>query len=63
MVVTLAGQIVSDMRPHGRLYVSTTAKRGDVTQSNYSNLARRQGIDWFTEDRIATSRARPSIAR
>jgi TldD protein len=62
MIVTLAGQIISDMRPQSRLSVSTSAKRGDVTQSNYSNRAGRQGIDWWSEERLATL-AREAVDR
>jgi TldD protein len=62
MIVTLAGDIISDMRPSTRLSVSTTAKRGDVSQSNYSNRAARRGIEWYSEERLADL-AREAVER
>jgi TldD protein len=62
LIATLAGHIISDARPNTRLSISTSAKRGEETQSNYSNRAGRRGIDWWTEERLATL-AREAVDR
>ena len=49
MVVGLDGRIEVDRRPMSRLWVSLTAEKDGVTQSNASNLAGRRGLDWYTE--------------
>ena len=52
MIADLSGRIVTDRRPMTRLRVGVTAKKGDVTQSNGSNLAARRGLDFYTEKRL-----------
>lgn len=52
LIATLDGRIVVDTRPNTRLWVNVTAERGGVRQSGSSNLAARQGIDWYTEERL-----------
>ncbi|MCA9696233.1 MAG: TldD/PmbA family protein, partial [Myxococcales bacterium] len=52
LIATLDGRLISDERPTARLGINLTAKRGDQTQSNYGNIAARQGIDWYTPARI-----------
>jgi TldD protein len=52
MVVGLDGRIQVDRRPMSRLWVSLTAEKGGVTQSNSSNLAGRRGLDWYTEEKL-----------
>ena len=54
LIADMAGNIVLDDRPMSRLYVSCTAKKGDAMQSNGSNLAGRRGLDWYTDERLAT---------
>jgi TldD protein len=53
LIVDLEGRMVLDRRPMTRLDVDTTAVRGSSTQSNGSNLAARQGLGWYTEERLA----------
>jgi len=52
MVVGLDGHIQVDRRPMSRLWVSLTAVKDGVSQSNRSNLAGRRGLDWYTEERL-----------
>ncbi len=52
LVADLSGQITVDRRPMSRLWVSLTAVKDGVTQSNRSNLAGRHGLDWYTEARL-----------
>ncbi len=57
LVATLSGHIYTDTRPMTRLWCSLTARKGDEVQSNSSNVAGRQGIDWYDEarlDKVAT---------
>ncbi len=53
LVVDLEGRMALDRRPMTRLWINTTAVRGDDKQSNGSNLAARQGLAWYTEERLA----------
>ena len=52
MVADIEGRVAVDRRPMSRLWVNVTAKKGEVVQSNRSNLAGRRGLDWYTEDRL-----------
>ncbi len=52
MIATLDGRIVTDYRPQTRLSCSLTAKKNGVTQSNFSNLAARQGLEFYNDDRL-----------
>jgi TldD protein len=52
MIASLSGNIVTDRRPMTRLYVNITAKKKGETQSNGSNLAARQGIEFYTDARL-----------
>jgi TldD protein len=53
LVATKDGQVLTDIRPMTRLWCTVVARRGDVVQSNSSNIAGRRGIDWYTDDRLA----------
>ncbi|MEE9386628.1 MAG: metallopeptidase TldD-related protein [Nannocystaceae bacterium] len=53
LLADLAGRIVTDYRPMTRLHVSLTATRNGVTQSHGSNIAAREGIEWYSEQRLA----------
>jgi len=53
LIVDLDGRMSLDRRPMTSLYVSVTAARGEDKQSNSSNLAARQGVEWYTEERLA----------
>ena len=52
LVATLSGHIYTDTRPMTRLWCSLTARKGDVVQSNSSNVAGRQGLAWYDEARL-----------
>lgn len=52
LVADKHGNVRSDVRPMARLWVSVTAKKGEVVQSNGSNIAGRQGFDWIDEDQL-----------
>jgi TldD protein len=52
LIVDLEGRMSLDRRPMTRLMVNTTAVRGQDKQSNGSNLAARQGLAWYTEERL-----------
>ncbi|NVB40654.1 TldD/PmbA family protein [Pseudenhygromyxa sp. WMMC2535] len=52
LIATLDGRLIADERPMTRLWLNLSAKRGGEVQSNGSNLAGRQGIDWYTRARI-----------
>ncbi len=54
MVADLRGNVFTDVRPMTRLWVNLTAQRNGVRQSNGSNLAARQGLEWYTDERLAT---------
>jgi TldD protein len=53
MIATLDGKLVTDHRPMARVTVVITAKKGDETQSGYSNIAAREEFSWFTEERLS----------
>ncbi|HZD53731.1 MAG TPA: metallopeptidase TldD-related protein [Woeseiaceae bacterium] len=52
LIATLDGFLVTDHRPMTRLSVQVTAKRGEETQSGFSNIAARQDFTWYTDERI-----------
>ena len=53
MIATLGGQLVTDHRPMARVTVVVTAKKGDETQTGYSNIAAREEFSWFSEPRLS----------
>ena len=53
MIATLDGKLVTDHRPMARVTVVVTAKKGDETQTGYSNIAAREEFSWFSEDRLS----------
>jgi len=53
MIATLDGRLVLDQRPMTRLTVVVTAKKGDETQTGYSNIAARAEFSWYTEERLS----------
>jgi len=53
MIATLDGHLVMDHRPMTRVTAVVTAKQGDEVQSGYSNIAAREEIGWYTEERLA----------
>ncbi len=54
LVATLDGKLVSDARPMTRLRISLTARKNGKTQSGGSNLAARDGIGFYTDERLKT---------
>jgi TldD protein len=52
MIATLGGQLIMDHRPMTRLTAQITATRDGETQSGYSNIAAREDIAWYTDERI-----------
>ena len=52
MIATLDGSLVTDHRPMTRLTVLVTAKKGEEVQSGYSNIAAREELGWYTEERL-----------
>lgn len=53
MIATLDGRLVMDQRPMTRVTVVVTAKKGDETQTGYSNIAAREEFSWYTEERLS----------
>ncbi|MCA9652269.1 MAG: TldD/PmbA family protein [Myxococcales bacterium] len=62
LIVDLQGQMIVDRRPMTRLYVVTNATKKGVVQTGSSNLAARQGVGWYTEERLQTV-AREAVDR
>lgn len=52
LIATLDGRLVTDHRPMTRLSVQVTARRGDETQSGFSNIAAREDFSWYTDARV-----------
>jgi TldD protein len=52
MIATLDGSVATDNRPMTRLTLVVTATRDGATQTGFSSIAARAGIDWYTEERI-----------
>ena len=55
LIVTSDGAFATDRRPMAVLYCSVTAQKNGVRQSHGVSVARREGIEWFTEDRLRTT--------
>ncbi|MGH1345597.1 MAG: TldD/PmbA family protein [Nannocystales bacterium] len=54
LVATLDGKYVTDVRPMTRLSIDLTAKKNGQTQSGGSNLAARDGMAFYTDERLKT---------
>lgn len=52
LIATLDGHVITDNRPMTRVFCNVTARKGEEVQSNYSNVAAREGIEWYTEERL-----------
>jgi len=52
LLVDMLGNVVTDSRPMTRLWCMVTAKKGETSQSNSANAAARQGIEWYTDERL-----------
>lgn len=53
LVVRPDGREVSDYQPSTRAFVTVTAEQNGKRESAYSNIAQRQGLEFYTEDRVA----------
>ena len=53
MIATLDGNVITDHRPMTRLTLVVTATRDGKTQTGFSSIAARAGIDWYSEERLA----------
>lgn len=53
MIATLDGSVVTDQRPMTRLTLVVTATRNGKTQTGFSSIGARAGIDWYSEERLA----------
>jgi TldD protein len=52
LIATLDGHLIMDHRPMTRLTAMVTATRDGETQSGYSNIAAREELSWYTDERI-----------
>ena len=52
MIATLDGNLVTDHRPMTRATVLVTASKGDEVQSGFSNIAAREELGWYTQERL-----------
>ena len=62
MIATLGGKLVTDHRPMTRVTVVVTAKKDGESQTGYSNIAARQELAWYGEERLTTM-AREAVDR
>ena len=53
LVADSAGRMLVDRRPGTRLWCNVTATKNGNTLSNSANVAGRQGIEWYTDARLA----------
>ncbi|HEX5788124.1 MAG TPA: metallopeptidase TldD-related protein [Woeseiaceae bacterium] len=54
MIATLDGRLVTDQRPMTRVTVTVNARKDDVVQSGFSNIAAREDMSWYSEERLVT---------
>ncbi len=52
LIATLDGHLIYDQRPMTRLSAQVSATRGDESQSGFANIAARDDMSWYTDDRI-----------
>ena len=52
LIATSDGVLAADRRPMAQMSCRITIKRGDERQSHGSNTARREGLEWFSDERI-----------
>lgn len=52
LIADMHGRLVFDERPMTRMYVTVTAERDGVRQTNRANIAGRAGIGFYTEERL-----------
>jgi TldD protein len=54
LIATLDGHLIADHRPMTRLSAEIKVVRGDISQTGFAAVAARQGLSWYTDERIAT---------
>jgi TldD protein len=52
MIATLDGHLITDHRPMTRMTVLVTARKGEEVQSGFANIAAREELSWYTEERL-----------
>lgn len=52
LIATLDGHLIYDHRPMTRLSAQVSATRGDESQSGFANIAARDDMSWYTDERI-----------
>ena len=52
LIATLSGDVVKDHRPLTRLSMQVTAGRDGDTHSGFSSIAAREGLSWYSNERI-----------
>ena len=52
LIATSDGVLAADRRPMASLYCQITAQKNGERQSHGASVALRQGLDWFTEERV-----------
>lgn len=52
LIATLDGHLITDHRPMTRLSAQVTATREGETQSGFSNIAAREDLSWYSDERI-----------
>ncbi|RMG16722.1 MAG: TldD/PmbA family protein [Deltaproteobacteria bacterium] len=52
MVVDSEGRVSADNKPMTRAYLSVVMEKGGVHNTNYANLAAREGLDFYTQQRL-----------
>jgi TldD protein len=53
LIATLDGHLVADHRPMTRLSAEVEVVRGDNSQTGFASIAARQGLAWYTDERIS----------
>ncbi len=52
MIATADGRLVTDRRPMGELTIVVTARKGESVQTGFTNIAAREELSWFSEERL-----------
>ncbi len=52
VIADLEGRAIADARPMTRMTITVTAEKGGKRQTNRANIAARQGLDFYTEERL-----------
>ena len=53
LIADLSGNVTVELRPSTRLRISVTATKNGKTHSNGSNMAGRQGIEWYSDEQLS----------